>query len=116
MPDTFARVRRGEKRPLFGQVAAETGTLTISASPAPTCTLYDAAGFAVSGLSNVAATGYDAGALAAPRVWFDLDTTSPTNLAAGFYTMVFKLSATGSDGIDRVLEPTVEVQVLDALA
>src|SRR5689334_1994704 len=98
MPDSFARGRKGEKRPFFGQVAAESGTLTISASPAPTCTLYDSAGSAVSGLANVAATGYDAGAQAAPRVWYDLDTTSPAVLAAGFYTLVFNLTATGSDG------------------
>lgn len=116
MPDSFARIRRGEKRPVYGQVTAETGALTISGSPAPTCTLYDSAGGAVTGLSDIAATGYDAGAQAAPRVWLDLDTTSPTNLAAGFYTLVFKLSAAGLDGIDRVLEPTVEIQALDSQA
>lgn len=114
MPDSFARIRQGEKRPLYGQVSVSTGTLTIAASPAPSCTLYDSAGNAVSGLSAVAATGYDTGAQAAPRVWLDLDSTSPIVLAAGFYTLVFKLSATGSDGIDRVLEPSVEVQVLAA--
>jgi len=116
MPDSFARARKGEKRPFFGTVAAESGTLTISASPAPAATLYDSSGNAVSGLSGVTATGYDAGAQAAPRVWLDLDTTSPTALAAGYYTLVFNLTATGSDGITRVLEPTVEIQVLDARA
>ena len=116
MPDNYSQVRRGEKRPLYGQVAALSGTLTIAASPVPTCTLYDASGAPVGGLTNVAATGYDAGAQAAPRVWYNLDSTSPVALAAGFFTLVFKLSATGSDGIDRVLEPSVEVQVLDEIS
>ena len=113
MPDGFVRIRRGEKRPLYGQVSVASGTLTIGASPAPTCTLYDSNDAAVAGLTAVAVTGYDAGALAAPQVWFDLDTTTPASLSAGFYTLVFKLSAVGSDGIARVLEPAVEVQILD---
>src|SRR5437764_954629 len=113
MPDGFVRIRRGEKRPLYGQVSVPSGTLTIGASPAPTCTLYDSNDAAVAGLTAIAATGYDTAALAAPQVWLDLDTTTPTNLAAGFYSLVFKLSAAGSDGIARVLEPAVEVQILD---
>jgi hypothetical protein len=112
MPDTFTRLRKGEKRPVYGQVTVETGTLTISAIPAPTCTLYGASGAAIAGLTDVSATGYDAGASAAPKIWYDLDSTSPVILAPGFYTMVFKLSATGSDGMGRVLEPSAEIQVL----
>ena len=116
MPDGFVRVRVGEKRPIYGQAAAQSGTLTIQASPAPSCTLYDSAGNAVSGLNSVAATGYDAGALANPRVWYNLDTTSPASLAAGYYTMVFKFTAAGSDSLNRVYEPSIEIQVMDVRA
>jgi hypothetical protein len=116
MPEGFARVKRGEKRPIFAQVTAQEGTLTIGSSPAPVCTLYDAGGEPVSGLSGVAVTGCDTGAQEAPRAWFNLDTTSPTDLSAGFYTLVFTFSATGSDGITRVYRPGVEVQVTEEQA
>jgi hypothetical protein len=113
MPDAFIKIRVGEKRPIYGQVTADSGTLTIQASPGPTLTLYDSNGAAVTGLNNIAATGYDAGALAAPRAWYNLDTTTPASLAAGFYTMVFKFTANGSDGLTRVYEPSVEIAVGD---
>jgi hypothetical protein len=113
MPDGFIRIRAGEKRPIYGQATAQTGTLTIQASPAPSCTLYDSTGAPVTGLNNVAASGYDAVALANPRVWYNLDTTSPANLAAGYYTMVFKFTAAGSDSLNRVYEPSIEIQVSD---
>ena len=113
MPDTFVKIRVGEKQPIYGQVTADSGTLTIQASPAPVITLYDSNGAAVTGLNNIAATGYDAGALASPRAWYNLDTTTPASLAAGFYTMVFKFTANGSDGLTRVYEPNVEVAVGD---
>ena len=116
MPDTFIKIRDGEKQPVYGQVTVDSGTLTIQASPAPVVTLYDSSGAAVTGLNNIAATGYDAGALASPRAWYNLDTTTPANLAAGFYTMVFKFTANGSDGLTRVYEPNVEVQVEDVKA
>lgn len=116
MPDSFVRIRRGEKRPVYGQVTAQTGTLTIQSSPAPTCTLYDSTGTVV-GTADQAATGYDNTALAAPRVWFNLDSTSWAGYAgalpAGFYTMVFKFTAAGSDSLTRVYEPSIEVQIQD---
>ena len=113
MPDGFVKLRSGEKRPLYGQATAQTGTLTIQASPAPICTLYDSAGTAVTGLNGIAVTGYDTAASAGPRVWYNLDTTSPANLAAGYYTLVFKFSAAGSDSTTRTYEPSLELQVLD---
>lgn len=113
MPDTFVRMKQGEKRPLYGTATAQSGTLSIAASPAPTCTLYDSAGDAIAGLTDIAVTGYDSGPAASRRVWYVLNTTSPVNLAAGFYTLVFKFTATGSDGIQRVYEPSLEVQVMD---
>lgn len=106
MPDGFVRVRAGEKRPLYGQAAAQTGTLTIQASPAPSCTLYDPSGTPVTGIDGVAETGYDSGALASPRIWYNLDTAG---LAAGYYTMVFKFTAAGSDSLTRVYEPSLEI-------
>jgi hypothetical protein len=108
MPDGYAKMRAGEKRPLYGQVTAQSGTLTIQSSPAPICTLYDSTGVAVAGVNGVAVTGYDAGASASPRAWYLLDTA---NLAAGFYTIVFKFTALGSDGLSRVYEPSLEVEV-----
>ena len=116
MPDGFVRIRKGEKRPVYGQAIAQTGTLTIQSSPAPTCTLYDSTGAAISGLTDVNATGYDSGALSNPRVWYNLDTNSPVNLAAGFYTMVFKFTAAGSDSLTRLYEPAVELQIQDVRA
>jgi len=125
MPDTFVRMKQGEKRPLYGTVTAQSGTLTIAASPAPTCTLYDAAGDAIAGLTDIAAgdaiagltdiavTGYDSGPAASRRAWYVLNTTSPVLLVAGFYTLVFQFTATSSDGIQRVYEPSLEVQVMD---
>ncbi len=104
MPDGFVRMRVGEKRPIYGQATAATGTLTISGSP--TYTLYDKVGTVVAGPLGV--TGYDVGALAAPRVWTDLDTAA---LAAGRYTLVFSFVATGSDAIVRTYEPEVTVEV-----
>lgn len=108
-PDAFDAVRQGEKRRVYGQATAETGTLTITGTP--TCTLYDSAGLAVSGMSGMAVTGYDAAAAAAPRVWYDLDTENPADLAADFHTLVFTFSATGSDGITRTYLPGVLVHV-----
>ena len=110
MPDGFTTLRRGEKRPLYGQETAVTGTLTIASAPVPAATLFDANGAAVTGLAGVSVTGYDTGAQAAPRVWLNLDTASVT---AGFYTLVFTLTATGSDGLTRVYRPSIEVQVTD---
>lgn len=110
MPDGFVALRKGEKRPLYGQETLSSGTLTIQASPTPAVTLYDASGNGVSGFVGLPATGYDSGAQAAPRVWLNLDTSG---LAAGFYTLVFTFTATGSDSTTRVYEPSLELQVLD---
>lgn len=113
MPDGFVTLRKGEKRPLYGQETMATGTLTIAASPIPCATLYDASGQAVGGFAGVTASGYDARAQSAPRVWLNLDTAG---LAPGFYTLVFAFSATASDGLTRIYAPCVEVQVLDVTA
>lgn len=108
MPDTFVILRQGEKQPVFGQEAPASGTLTISATPPPAATLYDSGGSAVIGFSHVTASGYDAGAQSAPRVWLNLDTSA---LPAGFYTLVFTFTAVGSDGITRIYEPGIEIEV-----
>lgn len=110
MPDGFVKIRRGEKRPIYGAEAALTGTLTISASPIPMATLFDTAGAILSGFNGVAVSGYDSGARSIVRVWLVLDTTS---VAKGFYTLVFTFTATGSDGLQRVYRPSVLVEVTD---
>lgn len=112
MPDGSCRIKKGEKRPVYGAASVDSGTLTISGQP--TCSLYDSTGTVVSGLSAINTTGNDSGAVASFNVWYDLDTLTPAVLTTGFYTMVFKVSATGSDTIARVLEPSVSVQVVDA--
>lgn len=111
MADAMVEMRGGEKRPVYGQATAQSGTLTIQASPAPSCTLYDSAGAAVSGFGGIPATGYDPGAVAAPRAWLNLDTAG---LAAGFYTLVFTFTAAGSDGITRVYRPAAVIQIAAA--
>lgn len=112
MPDALARIKQGEKKPIYGQVAMTTGTITISGQP--TCTLKDSAGNVVAGFNGINVTGYDAGALATVRVWLDIDTVTPTALAVGFYTLVFKFSANGSDSLARIKEPSVLVHVMAA--
>ncbi len=111
MPDGFFRMRIGEARSVFAQLTADTGTLTISGSPAPTVTVYDATGEAVDGLIGVAATNYDLTALPAPRVWHVLDSSG---LSVGYFTLTFTLSAVGSDGAVRVYTPNIEIQIVDA--
>ena len=112
MPDSAIAVRKGEKRPIYGMLTPEVGTVTIAASPAATATLYDVNGLAVSGFSAIGITGFDTGVQATPKVWLNLDTTS---LTPGFYTLVYTVTATGSDGSTRVYEPAIEVQVLEVV-
>ncbi len=108
MPEDFVRMRQGERRPVYGELTTAEGTLTIAPVPGPSVILYDRTGAVVSGFNGIAATGFDVGAQAAPRVWFALETSG---LPAGFYTLVFTLTATGSDGLVRVYRPCIEVQV-----
>ncbi len=108
MPEDFVRMRQGEKRPIYGELTAAGGTLTIAPVPGPNVILYDRFGTPISGFNGIAATGFDSGAQTAPRVWFSLDASG---LPAGFYTLVFTLTATGSDGLVRVYRPCIEVQV-----
>lgn len=103
-------MKQGEKFPQFGQASVSSGTLIISGSP--TCTLYQN-GVAVSAAwTDLAVTGFDNTALATVRAWYDLDTTAPTALAVGWYTLSFKFTATGSDNIVRVYEPSIAFRVI----
>lgn len=107
MIDAYVRMRRGERRPIYAQAAAASGTLTVQSGSV--VTLADRDGAAVSGFAGIAATGWDSGALASPRVWFLLDASA---LAAGFYTLTFAFSALGSDGMARSYRPLVEIEVM----
>lgn len=110
MPDAAVIMRQGEKLPLYGQVTADTGTLTISGQP--TFTLYDSANTAVGSLTALNVTGYDHSAAVAPRAWYVLDTMTPVALAVGNYTAVFILPVTSSeDAIARVFECSVDLRV-----
>jgi hypothetical protein len=108
MIDAFVRMKAGEQRPVYAQVTAQTGTLTIQAGGV--VTLVDQAGDATGAAAAV--TGYDVSALAAPRVWYLLDTTA---LDPGIYTLEFAITALGSDTITRVYEPVVMVEVDEAI-
>lgn len=108
MPDGFAQIRIGETRPLYGQETMLTGSLTIQATPAPTASLFNAAGTAVAGFEEIPASGYDLGANSAPRVWLNLNAST---IPAGYYTLAFTFSAVSSDGGTRRYRPTLEVHV-----
>jgi|DewCreStandDraft_4_1066084.scaffolds.fasta_scaffold46658_4 hypothetical protein len=112
MPDAYARIRKGERRPLYGQALAPVGQ-TLSIQPGATYTLYAASGSEVAGHTALPVSGYESGPLESPRVWVILDTQAPVDLPAGYYTLVFRFQAAGSDGITRVFVPGIEVEVED---
>ncbi len=109
MADNFTQMRVGEKSPVYGYVTMSNGTCTIQGSPAPVCTLVDSTGAVVSGFNGLAVTGYDATALQTARMWFLLDTTG---LSVGYFTLNFKVSVLGSDGMTRIKEPSMQIQVV----
>jgi hypothetical protein len=112
MPDAFVRMRKGETRPLYGRAGVVSGSLTILGGGV--YTLFNSAGAAVAGHDSQPVTGYDDVISQSPRVWFNLNTESPADLAPGWYTLVFRFSALGGDGILRTYVPSVGLQVLGA--
>ena len=105
---TAVLMRQGDKRPIFGQAfAIPPATITITAGA--TASLYDAGGVLI--INAAIVTGYDAGALTSPRVWYVLDTST---LAPGWYSLRFSVPALGSDGIARMLQIDVNVEVTTA--
>lgn len=106
--DLVVMIRKGETRPVYGQVLAPSGGTATIASGGK-YTLYDGSGAVVTGHDNADVTGYDNTAGAAPRAWKLLSTGA---LTEGAYRMVFTLSVTNSvDGMTRVLKPSVAVRV-----
>jgi len=103
----------GEKKPVYVSLASTGGTFTISSAKV---FLQTAAGAAVGTLTNVNATGFDAGALTTARAWFNLNTAAPNGadsaLAVGTYELLFVINGTGSDGIARTHEIPVVIQVV----
>lgn len=103
----------GEKRPVYASLEALSGAITINSA---TVTLKTAAGATVGTLSAIAATGIDAGALTTSRAWFTLNTLVPNGadaaLAVGTYALEFKITATGSDTIQRIHEIEIVIQVV----
>lgn len=104
--DSYQRMRKGEKRPIYGRATAASGTLTIATGG--TYTLYDSSGAIVTGHNAQAVTGYDASAAASVRVWFLLDTAA---LPVDEYKIVFSFSAAGSDSMARIYKPEVAIKV-----
>ncbi len=109
--DAFVEYRQGEKRPLYGEVVTTApATLTIG-TPTPTLTLYDSLGAIVSGFNGISVTDWDVPPAATVKAWYDLDTVTPAVLAVGQYVLVFKIATTGSDGLARKHEPSVQIWV-----
>jgi hypothetical protein len=111
MVDGYVRIRTGERKPVAAKPVALSGELVINPAVAPVCTLYDFRGNEVPGMGEMLASGYETASLPAPKVWFNFDTLSPIELSPGYYTLVFRISAIGSDGLERVFRPAVIVHV-----
>lgn len=99
--DAYLRVRVGELAPVYGSATAQPGaTMTIATSPAPTFQVLNVDDTPATGFSApVAVSGYDAGALAFVRVWYDLDYSALTRRQ--YYIGQFIFTGVGSDGITR---------------
>ncbi len=109
MPDGYIQLRQGEIRPVVATISTADGTVQVLGTPSPLCTLTDSAGAPIAGMSGLAVSGFDAGAADSARVWLTLVTAG---LAPGFYTLSFTVSVLGSDGITRVMEPNVGIQII----
>ncbi len=110
MPDGSTVIKQGEKTPIYGSDSV-TGVATLTINGTPTCTLRDSSNAIVSGVNGVNVTANDVGAAAAPRAWYNLD-SSALALIPGDYELAFVISVTGSDGIARVVKPNVRVTVI----
>lgn len=100
----------GERKPVGARLAVTSGTFTITSV---TVTLH-AGSTALYGINAVGATGFDAGALMAPRAWYSLDTVTPPSggpIAAGNYELVFTFVGTSSDGLTRTIEVPIVISV-----
>lgn len=113
MVDATISMRCGEKAPIYGLITAAPGhTVTIGAGAAVTLT--DTSGNPAGGIAGAPVTGYDTGALAAARVWYDLDTgQNGANLPAGRYALTFSVPVVGDEtpSIPRLYEPAVFIDV-----
>ena len=111
MADATVFIKYSEKSVCYGQMAAVAGaTLTITS--APTWTLYGPTGAVVNSLTGQAVTGYTtAPSVQVVQVWQDFN-PSTYALPLGIYTLVFTMAVTGSDGIARVEEPSLWINVI----
>ena len=104
MYDLIALYNRLEKRPIFLTFTAATGSLTLQAGATATLYTHDTTTqYGV--LSGTALSGQDAGAAAAPRAWINIDTEvigpASAALTDGLYDLQIKITAAGSDGLNR---------------
>lgn len=107
MADNFTQMRVGEKEPIYGYVTMPNGTCTIQ--PTPTCILKDSVNATVSGFNGINVTGFEPGALQTAKMWLNLDAST---LTPGYYFLTFTANVLGSDGMTRVREPSMEIQIL----
>lgn len=100
--------RKGSILPLYAQLSASSGTLTIAAGG--TFTLYDSTGTV---LSSAPLTGFDAGPLSSPRAWYVMGTAALS--APAVYLGQLQFQATSSvDGIQRTYVEDVEISLVAA--
>ena len=101
-----------------GGVARVIGSIVDATTVILTATITTVTGDLVTAaahasLVDAAATGYDTGAAATVRVWYSLDTTTPADLLAGDYEVVFKFTGIPTDTIPRNYRVSVGVLVDD---
>ena len=118
MYEASITLRQGEIRPIYGQaITALNDTVTILSAPgspysAPTFTLLDGGGAIVPGFSGISllAANYQGTALAAPLLWFTLNTNG-LNPGAYVARFVFAVRST-TDGLTRELVCEAQTRLL----
>jgi hypothetical protein len=108
MADTSITIRIGEKRPITTSIALPSGMLTITAA---TYTLYTS-NTPVAGRVSIPCTGFDSTPAGLVHAWVLFDTLLPTALSAQVYVLAFSVTATGTDGMQRIYEPNVQITVV----
>jgi hypothetical protein len=111
--DAEVSLTKGAKKPIFGTMTVDTGTLQINGTP--TFTLYNSTGAIVTGYNGVNVTGATAGSATTVEAWYTLD-TSDSNIAVGEYEGRLQIVATASsDNIQRTDFVAVKITIESAI-
>lgn len=111
MPEAYAIMEVGEKRPIYATATAPTGTFTVESGA--TVSVYDSTG-TITAITGASVTGQTSGAAGTVQVYYNLDTTTPATLTAGYYVAVFSWQVTGSDTLTRTLRTQVGISIRPA--